>query len=119
LVLVAYADRDRTRDGPAMLIDLAFRVGARGVLLDTADKNGPGLRALVASHDLAAWIAHAHMRSLFVAVAGRLAAEDFTFAGGAGAGIAGVRGAACGGGRPGRVAAGPGRGLRQRLPAGG
>ncbi|HJZ75585.1 MAG TPA: (5-formylfuran-3-yl)methyl phosphate synthase [Vicinamibacterales bacterium] len=118
LVLVAYADRDRTRDGPAMLIDLAFRVGARGVLLDTADKNGPGLRALVASHDLAAWIAHAHMRSLFVAVAGRLAAEDLTFASDAGADIAGVRGAACEGGRTGRVSAVRVRDLRERLPTG-
>jgi uncharacterized protein (UPF0264 family) len=72
-------------------------------LLDTADKSGPGLRALIAPAALAEWIAHAHRRGLIAAVAGQLTAPDLSFVRDAGADIAGVRGAACDGGRQGRV----------------
>jgi uncharacterized protein (UPF0264 family) len=106
VVAVAYADADRarsiTRD---RLVDAAARAGARGILLDTFDKNGGGLRELVAAGELAAWVAAAHAAGLFVALAGRLAAADLPFVCDAGADIAGVRGAACDGGRTDRVSA--------------
>jgi len=116
VVAVAYADADRAASlAPADLVEIAARAGAQGVLLDTADKIGPGLRGLIAPRELAAWVAEAHDAGLFVALAGRLTADDFPFVRDAGADIAGVRGAACDGGRTGRVAAGRVRLLRRAL----
>ena len=106
LIIAGYADLDATRSVlPAVLVDVAARAGARGVLLDTADKNGPGLRALVNAGALAAYVTHAHDSGLLVALAGKLGADDLRFVCEAGADIAGVRGAACEGGRTGRVSA--------------
>jgi uncharacterized protein (UPF0264 family) len=106
VIVVAYADAERTASlAPAALVDVAARTGARGVLLDTADKNGPGLRTLVAHGALVAWVAQAHEKGLLVALAGKLTAEDLPFVRDAGADIAGVRGAACDDGRTGRVSA--------------
>ncbi len=73
------------------------------MLLDTADKNGPGLRTLIDQRALRAWVSLAHERGLFVALAGKLDADDLAFVRDAGADVAGVRGAACDGGRTGRV----------------
>ena len=106
VVAVAYADGDRALNlAPTALVEVAARVGARGVLLDTADKNGPGLRGLVAHDALVAWVGEAHEAGLLVALAGKLTAGDIPFVRDAGADIAGVRGAACDGGRAGSVSA--------------
>jgi (5-formylfuran-3-yl)methyl phosphate synthase len=104
LVAVAYADADRVDAVPAdAFVTLAARAGARGLLLDTADKSGPGLRGLMPPEVLARWVAEAHQAGVFVALAGKLTADDLTFVRDAGADIAGVRGAACEGGRTGRI----------------
>jgi uncharacterized protein (UPF0264 family) len=104
LVAVAYADAARASTRPvAALVDLAARGGADGLLIDTAVKDGPGLRGLISAQALAAVVAGAHRAGLFVALAGKLAADDLPFVRDAGADIAGVRGAACEGGRTGRV----------------
>ena len=79
--------------------------GAEGMLLDTADKAGPGLRDLVAFDALAILVGRLHGRGLFVALAGRLTAGDLPFIRATGADVAGVRGAACDTGRTGRVSA--------------
>jgi len=84
-------------------VPAAVDAGAVGILVDTADKRGPGLRALVDRKTLAAWVARAHDAGLFVTLAGRLTADDLPFVRAAGADIAGVRGAACDGGRLGRL----------------
>ena len=106
VVAVAYADADRVASlAPAVLVEVAARAGAEGVLLDTADKLGPGLRELVEPRALAAWVSEAHETGLLVALAGKLTADDLTFVRDTGADIAGVRGAACDGGRTGRVTA--------------
>ena len=116
VVAVAYADADRAASlPPACLLEIASRAGARGVLLDTADKNGPGLRALLAQDALARWVADAHGKGLLVALAGKLTSEDLPFIQHVGADIAGVRGAACVGGRAGLVAADKVRQLRALL----
>lgn len=113
VVAVAYADADRARSiAPRRLAEMAAFAGARGVLLDTCDKGGGGLRELIAPRALSAWVAAAHDAGLIVALAGRLAASDLPFVRDAGADIAGVRGAACEGGRTGRVTAGRVRRLR-------
>src|SRR5262249_46236576 len=104
VVAVAYADADRVRSMTRdRLIDVAARAGAHGILLDTFDKEGGGLRELVAPDDLAAWVAAAHHAGLCAVLAGGLTADDLPFACDTGADIAGVRGAACDGGRAGLV----------------
>ena len=114
VVAVMYAD---AQSGAGLasyaLVEVAARTGAKGVLLDTADKHGPGLRDLVAPHALAAWVAVAHDAGMLVALAGKLTADDLSFVRDAGADIAGVRGAACDGGRTGRIVADKVRRLRQ------
>ena len=113
VVAVAYADAHCVASpAPGVVTEAAARVGAAGVLLDTADKEGPRLRDLLSPGALAAWVAKAHEARLLVALAGKLRAEDFGFVRDAGADIAGVRGAACVGGRSGRVTADRVRGLR-------
>jgi uncharacterized protein (UPF0264 family) len=99
-VAVAYADTGGImsvdRD---TLVDAAARAGAAGVLLDTALKHGPGLRHLMSASALDAWVARAHEAGLMAALAGKLTAGDLAFVRDTGADIAGVRGAACEGGR--------------------
>jgi (5-formylfuran-3-yl)methyl phosphate synthase len=103
VVLVAYADQGLD---PFVVIDLAATVGAVGVLLDTADKRGPGLMARLDPWALRAWIVAAHAAGLSAAVAGRLTLEDMPRVAALGADVAGVRGAACEGAtRTGRVTA--------------
>lgn len=103
VVLVAYADRLHDGVSLAALLDVASSAGAAGVLLDTADKRGPRLTELLPPTTLAAWVERAHRRSLAVALAGRLRAGDLPIARRCGADVAGVRGAACTGGRGGVV----------------
>lgn len=106
VVVVAYADADHGSSlSHEVLVDVAARAGARGVLLDTADKHGPGLRGLLDPDALATWVTRGHAAGLIVALAGKLTAADVPHVRRAGADIAGVRGAACDGGRAGRVAA--------------
>ena len=104
VVAVGYADEPGCV-APAALVAVAARAGARGILLDTADKHGPGLPALIDARTLAAWVARAHDHGLFVALAGKLTADDLPFVRDAGADVAGVRGAACDGDRTTRISA--------------
>ena len=116
VIAVVYADaHPGTRIDVMTLPAIAARAGARGVLVDTADKHGPGLRALLSVADLSAWVARAHDHGLLAAVAGKLSIADLGVARDAGADVAGVRGAACIGGRSGRVSADLVRNLRVSL----
>ena len=104
VVAVAFADADRALGlAPFALVAEAARAGAEGLLLDTADKSGPGLRALMDASALAAFVSSVREAGLFVALAGQLGVADLSFVRDAGADIAGVRGAACDGGRIGQV----------------
>jgi uncharacterized protein (UPF0264 family) len=106
VVAVAYADAERVSSVAFEdLLEVAGEGGAEGVLVDTADKRGPGLRKLVAASTLARWVAAAHDAGLFIAVAGKLTAEDLAFVHDSGADIAGVRGAACISGRTSAISA--------------
>jgi uncharacterized protein (UPF0264 family) len=116
VVAVAYADQCDVMSGvPVDLIELASGEGARGVLLDTANKSGPGLTRLTRPLALRAWVSRAHETGLLAAVAGRLTLEDLPSVQDSGADIAGIRGAACEGGRTGRVAAANVRLLRASI----
>ena len=103
VVAVAYADRAAIT--PLDIIAAASDAGATGVLIDTADKDGPGLRALMTTSALTSWVRHAHEAGLTAAVAGRLTIDDLKWARDCGADIVGVRGAACETGRTSRVVA--------------
>jgi uncharacterized protein (UPF0264 family) len=103
---VAYADADAaTSVTPPALATIASRGAAHGVLIDTADKRGTGLSGLVTPHALSSWVDAAHDSGLVVALAGKLTSADLSFVDACGADIAGVRGAACEGGRTGHVTA--------------
>jgi uncharacterized protein (UPF0264 family) len=104
VIAVAYADADRAASpDPRSIVEAAAQAGAAGVLLDTADKDGPGLRALMSPAELTSWVSAVHDAGLLVALAGKLTLDDLTCVRDAGADVAGVRGAACEGGRRGRV----------------
>lgn len=111
-VAVAYADWSRAAaPHPAMILDAAVRSGAVAVLIDTFDKQGPGLFEAVDATTLRSWVGQAARVGLPVALAGRLAAADVEAAFRLGARICGVRSAACEGGRAGRVCGTRVRGL--------
>ena len=114
VVAVAYADAMLSTLTLDEVLDAASSGGASGVLVDTADKSGPGLRSLIDGDTLARWISRAHDAGLNVAVAGKLAIDDLEWARDRGADIAGVRGAACESGRTSRVVAGKVRLLQTR-----
>jgi (5-formylfuran-3-yl)methyl phosphate synthase len=103
-VAVAYAD-DRVGIDPMDLVAVTTTAGGHGVLVDTLDKAGLGLSALLGRQALTALCARAHAAGLFVAIAGRLSVTDFEWIATTGADVVGVRGAACVGGRTGRVSA--------------
>jgi uncharacterized protein (UPF0264 family)/GNAT superfamily N-acetyltransferase len=102
VIAAAYADAPRAPGSPlppADLVAAARRAGVRGVLLDTAVKDGRGLFEWLAPDFLAAIVADAHAAGLEVALAGALRAEDLPAVRATGADIAGVRSAACVDGR--------------------
>ncbi len=104
VVAVAYADHWRVGSLPAadvLRVAASLRLG--GVLLDTADKQGAGLRGVMTSSALAEWIEFAHRHRLVAAIAGKLTADDVAVLRTTSADILGVRGAACAGGRTGQI----------------
>jgi uncharacterized protein (UPF0264 family) len=118
VVAVAYADT--TGAGtltPLAMVEEAACAGAAGVLIDTRHKGGPGLRSLIDARGLCAFVARAHGSGLLAALAGQLALADLSFVRDSGADVAGVRGAACDGGRNGSVSARRVRELRELLDA--
>ena len=118
VVAVAYADTGgATSVERTALVDIAACAGAAGVLLDTAHKDGPDLLNLVSAATLKSWVALAHDAGLSVALAGKLAAENFPLICETGADIVGVRSAACEAGRTSCITATRVRALRLQLPS--
>jgi (5-formylfuran-3-yl)methyl phosphate synthase len=111
LVLAAYADVP----GYERVIDVATHSHARGVLLDTRDKQAPGLFGVLSEQTIARWVSAAQAAGLMVALAGKLTVDDIPRVEALGADIAGVRGAACDGGRGGKVRAEKVRALISRI----
>jgi uncharacterized protein (UPF0264 family) len=113
VIAVAYADAVRVPSRPLPpeeLVTAARRAGVSGCLIDTAIKDGHGLLSWLSPDALADLVAEAHDAGLEMALAGELRAEDLAVVRATGADIAGVRSAACRGGRrtaaldPGRIA---------------
>jgi uncharacterized protein (UPF0264 family) len=103
-VAVAYADSTAAQaPEPLAVIDAAVEAGAATILIDTFLKSGPGLVALIGLDGVATWVERGHASGLAVAVAGRLTPADVAAVAATGADVVGVRAAACGGDRLGRV----------------
>jgi uncharacterized protein (UPF0264 family) len=103
LVVVAYADWEQVGGlPPRRLVAVASEIDAAGVLFDTAHKAAP-LFALERPEVVGGWVAMAHEAGLFAVLAGSLTDSDLATARDLGADVVGVRGAACIGGRLGRV----------------
>ena len=116
LIAVAYADWESAgAPAPATVVAAAVAEGAAGILLDTALKGGKRLTDLVPAGAVAAFAAAASSAGLLVALAGSLGETEFPAALRAGADVIGVRGAACEGGRNGRVTEGKVAALRAAL----
>ena len=104
IVAVAYADwRGAGGPEPARLIDVAVEASAAAVLLDTAIKDGHSILHLLAETELASMIGRTRESGMLCALAGGLHREDVPVAAALGPDIIGVRGAACVGGRRGRI----------------
>ncbi len=82
-------------------IDAVSEAGARGLLLDTSDKAGPGLLALLGSCRLAQLRQRAEEAGIWLAVAGGVSMATMPDVIAARPHVIGVRGAVCSGGRAG------------------
>ncbi len=104
VVAVAYADAERAGALPAeVILRSASAAGVAGVLVDTYDKDGPGLMDNWSAASLASWTSLAKRAGLLVGVAGRLVSRDVVRVAQSGADVIGFRGAACDAGRSGVV----------------
>ncbi len=104
VIAVAYADWERAGGLPVELYPtLVAEVGAAGLLVDTALKDGTSLFDWMSAGDLARIGAEVLKVAPEFALAGSLGVEHLALARSAGATVVGVRGAACDGGRRGRV----------------
>jgi uncharacterized protein (UPF0264 family) len=88
---------------PDQVTAAAAAAGVHGVVLDTGQKDGRDLFAWLGEAELVGWIADARRRGLQTALAGSLSRDGIGRAGRLGPDIVGARGAACRGGRLGRV----------------
>ena len=116
---VAYADaRPAGAPGPNAVLAAAAPAGCRAFLVDTFVKDGRGLFDHLPDAELAALCAAAKARGLRVALAGSLQIGDVPRAVACGADVVAVRGAACAGGRTGRVDEAKVRALKAALGPG-
>jgi (5-formylfuran-3-yl)methyl phosphate synthase len=116
VVAAAYADARRVPHAPLapeLLPRVARAAGVEVCLVDTAIKDGRGLLEWLSPEPI---VAAAHDAGLEIALAGGLRAEDLPVVRDAGADIAGVRSAACVGGRSGALDGALVAAMRERLP---
>lgn len=116
IVIVAYADSARAETAsPDTMRQIAAECGAAGVLLDTHTKDGRGLLGWMDRRALELWVERGRDAGLLTALAGGIMLDDIGPVSEATPDVVGVRGAACDGGRGGRVNTRRVRALRQRL----
>jgi uncharacterized protein (UPF0264 family) len=113
VIAVCYVDAPAAGVSPQQMLSVAKGCGASGVLLDTADKAGPGLCALMSRAAVREWLAAAAGAGLLSALAGRLTIDDVGALAELPVEVVGIRGAACEAGRLGRVSAERVRALRR------
>jgi uncharacterized protein (UPF0264 family) len=116
VVVVAYADSARAATAsPDTIRRIAAECGAVGALLDTQVKDGRGLLSWMDVPALGLWVERGRDAGLLTALAGGLLLDDIGPVSAANPNVVGVRGAACDGGRDGRVNARRVQALRERL----
>ena len=116
VILVAYADHDVAGSpSPDVVVRVAARTGADGILLDTYGKDGRDLFHYVGEGELRPWVYRAKAEGMIVGLAGSLGEAGLRRVATIPGDIAGVRGAACGGDRSGVVAEERVRGLKTAL----
>jgi (5-formylfuran-3-yl)methyl phosphate synthase len=119
IVVVAYADSARAGGTlPEALRDIAVTQGAAGVLLDTSAKDGRGLLGWMDQATLERWVIRGKEAAVLTALAGELKLEDIALIGRVDPDVVGFRGAACDGGRDGRVNASRVQALREQVGPG-
>jgi (5-formylfuran-3-yl)methyl phosphate synthase len=115
--IIAVMFADRAPDWSA--IEPLAGCGFRGVMLDTADKAGGGLRRYLSLGGLAAFLAEARRHGLLAGLAGSLREEDARALLPLRPDVMGFRGALCGGGRRGEMLdAGRMAAMRALIPQG-
>jgi uncharacterized protein (UPF0264 family) len=118
IVAAACADYEAARaPEPGLLTGVAARLGAAGVLIDTHTKDGRDLLHWLPPARLREWVGEADGAGLLTAIAGSLSGGALATAAGCGAGVLGVRGAVCQGGRDGMLSIDLVRGVRALLTA--
>jgi len=106
VVAVGYADWERAGSlNPNTLAEVAAENGVKGFLLDTAFKDQGSLLGLWSEERIAGLVKRARRARLLMGLAGGMTLRDIPRAAALQADIIGVRGAACDGGRAGRVSA--------------
>ena len=86
VIAVAYADYQQVDSlSPFDILDVASDLGVAGILIDTADKQGPRLRNLIPATALTQWVATVRRTGMLAALAGKVAVEDIDDVGSAGA----------------------------------
>ncbi|MGH7545100.1 MAG: (5-formylfuran-3-yl)methyl phosphate synthase, partial [Gemmatimonadota bacterium] len=104
VVAVAYADVLSSDRASLLAIPaIAAAAGAYAVMLDTAKKDGRTLLDHLQDRALARWIEAAHAAGLSAGCAGSLGVREIARIRDLGPDVVGVRGAACRGGRTGRL----------------
>ena len=95
-VAVAYADFDRVdAPSPPDVIAAAAGIGCGMLLVDTADKHGPGLLGLWSPDEISVCIAAARRQGLGVALAGRITIPEIRPAVACGPDLVALRSAVC------------------------
>ncbi len=104
IVLVGYADYLRINSiDPISVAEIAYRVGADGIMIDTRIKDGKNTFQFLDDSYLEKFVSLARNYNLFTAIAGSLSIEHICKAIEIGFDVIGFRGAACNGGRMGSV----------------
>ncbi len=113
VVGVGYADH--LKETVLALPELARTAGAHGVMLDTGRKDGKSLLDHMQEVSISRFVDLGHGAGLVVGLAGSLGLAELERVRDSGADVVGVRGAACCGGRLGRVSAERVRRLAQAI----
>jgi uncharacterized protein (UPF0264 family) len=99
LIVARYVDEPADAEDLSQWIAVSARAGARGVLLDTSRKHGPGLFGSVGPRELAALRREATRRGIWLALAGGITLANLAQVAAVRPHVLGVRGAVCEGTR--------------------
>ena len=91
VIAVCFAEAET----PPTMLDQLVATGVAGIMLDTAEKSGPGLTELRTTGEITDFVRYVHAQELLCGLAGRLTLADVTSLASTGADYLGFRGALC------------------------